>query len=101
MCGHLPKILQNGPSCAASITLHYAEFVSLADMRKYCERMSFAFSLDDYDLDGFISVVAHFGQDKFGFVVTPNVDHLIRFHDEFEFRSAYSDASYILLDSRV
>jgi len=101
MCGHLPKILQNGPSCAASITLHYAEFVSLADMRKYCERMSFAFSLDDYDLDGFISVVALFGQDKFGFVVTPNVDHLIRFHDEFEFRSAYSDASYILLDSRV
>jgi len=63
--------------------------------------MSFPFSIDDYDLDGFMPVVAHFGEDKFGFVVTPNVDHLIRFHDEFEFRAAYADASYILLDSRV
>jgi exopolysaccharide biosynthesis WecB/TagA/CpsF family protein len=57
--------------------------------------------LDDYDLPGFMPVAAGFGTDRFGFVVTPNVDHLIRYYDESGFRSLYAAADYVLLDSRV
>lgn len=56
--------------------------------------------LDDYDVDGFLKVASAFGTDRFGYVVTPNVDHLIRFHDDPAFRALYADASYVLLDSR-
>jgi exopolysaccharide biosynthesis WecB/TagA/CpsF family protein len=56
--------------------------------------------LDDYDVDGFLRLAADFGKAEFGYVVTPNVDHLIRFHDEPAFRALYADASYVLLDSR-
>jgi len=56
--------------------------------------------LDDYDLGRFTRVAAHFGQDRFGFVVTPNADHLIRLHQDAAFRALYADAAYILLDSR-
>jgi exopolysaccharide biosynthesis WecB/TagA/CpsF family protein len=62
--------------------------------------MAVLYAVDDYDVDGFIPVAAEFGQDKFGYVVTPNTDHLIRFHDEPGFRTSYADAAYILLDSR-
>ncbi len=56
--------------------------------------------LDDYDVDGFLNLAANFKNDAFGYVVTPNVDHLIRFHEEPAFRALYADASYVLLDSR-
>ena len=56
--------------------------------------------LDDFDVTQFTKIAAGFGQDRFGYVVTPNVDHLIRYHDDPRFRSAYADASYVLLDSR-
>lgn len=62
--------------------------------------MSLPYILDDYDLEGFLKVAAGFGTDRFGYVVTPNVDHLIRFHDEPRFRALYADAAYVLLDSR-
>jgi exopolysaccharide biosynthesis WecB/TagA/CpsF family protein len=62
--------------------------------------MSLHYILDDYDVGGFLNVAAAFGMDRFGYVVTPNVDHLIRFHDEPAFRSLYADATYVLLDSR-
>ena len=55
---------------------------------------------DDYDLEGFIKVAADFGQNEFGYVVTPNTDHLIRYHDDASFRVLYADARYVLLDSR-
>lgn len=58
------------------------------------------FDLDDYQLQEFIGVAAHFGQSRFGYVVTPNVDHLIRLHEDPGFRDLYDDASYVLLDSR-
>jgi exopolysaccharide biosynthesis WecB/TagA/CpsF family protein len=60
----------------------------------------FPYPLDDYGVDDFIRLAADYGQDRFGFVVTPNADHLIRFHEDATFRSAYSDAAYILQDSR-
>jgi len=62
--------------------------------------MSLPYILDDYDLEGFLKLAAGFGTDRFGYVVTPNVDHLIRFHDEPVFRALYADAAYILMDSR-
>jgi N-acetylglucosaminyldiphosphoundecaprenol N-acetyl-beta-D-mannosaminyltransferase len=58
------------------------------------------FELDDYDLDGFLTVASTFGADRFGYVVTPNVDHLIRYHDDPKFQEQYANASYVLLDSQ-
>jgi exopolysaccharide biosynthesis WecB/TagA/CpsF family protein len=56
--------------------------------------------VDDFDLEAFTAVAAGFGTGSYGFVVTPNVDHLIRCHDDPAFRELYSHAAYILMDSR-
>ena len=45
-------------------------------------------------------VAEKFGHDSFGYVVTPNVDHLIRYYDDPTFRVHYAAASYVLMDSR-
>jgi len=58
------------------------------------------YPIDDYDLDQFVRVAAGFGSSRYGYVVTPNVDHLIRYHEDAGFRALYADASYVLLDSR-
>jgi exopolysaccharide biosynthesis WecB/TagA/CpsF family protein len=55
---------------------------------------------DNYDVAGFADVAAGFAQDRYGYVVTPNADHLIRLHGDASFRALYAAASYILLDSR-
>jgi exopolysaccharide biosynthesis WecB/TagA/CpsF family protein len=62
--------------------------------------MPLPFRIDGYCLDEFARLATDFGHDKYGFVVTPNVDHFIRFHDDPAFRSLYGEAAYILLDSR-
>ena len=62
--------------------------------------MAFPYVIDNYDLESFLTVASNFGDDHFGYVVTPNVDHLIRFHDEATFRSLYTEAAFVLLDSR-
>jgi exopolysaccharide biosynthesis WecB/TagA/CpsF family protein len=56
--------------------------------------------MDDFDLESFVPVAAGYGQDRFGFVVTPNVDHLIRFHEDATYRGYCRSAQYVLLDSR-
>ncbi len=56
--------------------------------------------IDDYDLKEALNLVASFGTNRFGYIVTPNVDHLIRHHYSAQFRSLYRQASYVLLDSR-
>lgn len=56
--------------------------------------------LDNYDLDRFTGIAARFGQQRYGYVVTPNADHVIRLHREPSFRALYADAAYVLLDSR-
>lgn len=56
---------------------------------------------DDYDLDGFVAHAETFPQDRFGFVVTPNADHLLRLREDAEFRQLYAAAAYVLLDSRL
>ena len=35
------------------------------------------------------------------FIVTPNVDHLVRYHDDFEFKSIYDRAGVFFNDSRI
>jgi len=61
---------------------------------------SIVHAIDDFDLGSFRKIAANFGQQRFGFVVTPNVDHLIRFHEDWNFRASYAAADYVLLDSR-
>ena len=56
--------------------------------------------VDDYDLESFTPLAASFGQERFGYVVTPNVDHLVRYCEDVTFREHYRSADYVLLDSR-
>jgi exopolysaccharide biosynthesis WecB/TagA/CpsF family protein len=56
--------------------------------------------IDDLNLPEFLGEAARFGSATYGYVVTPNVDHLIRYFDEIRFRNLYSGASFVLLDSQ-
>tara|TARA_B110000196_G_C21152258_1_gene670558 strand:+ start:1498 stop:2241 length:744 start_codon:yes stop_codon:yes gene_type:complete len=38
---------------------------------------------------------------EFQYIVTPNVDHLIRFHEDIQFREFYENASHVVNDSRI
>lgn len=60
----------------------------------------FSLRLDNKSTSEFTEVAARFGSDQYGYVVTPNVDHMIRLHDDATFRALYADATYTLLDSR-
>jgi exopolysaccharide biosynthesis WecB/TagA/CpsF family protein len=62
--------------------------------------MATVLDIDDYDLDEAVAIVAVFGTERFGYVVTPNVDHVIRYHDDAQFRELYAHAAFVLLDSR-
>jgi N-acetylglucosaminyldiphosphoundecaprenol N-acetyl-beta-D-mannosaminyltransferase len=62
--------------------------------------MSLVLDIDDYDLANFSVVARDFGEARYGFVVTPNADHLIRYCDDAFFRGFYASAAYVLLDSR-
>jgi exopolysaccharide biosynthesis WecB/TagA/CpsF family protein len=57
--------------------------------------------IDNYDLPTFLNVAENFGTEQYGYVVTPNVDHMIRYHENGDFRALYAQAAYVLLDSRV
>ena len=81
----LPK--QKAPSASA-----YAP--PLADTREVVH------VIDDFDLPKFTAVAADFGKERYGYVVTPNVDHLIRYYEDPAFRVHYRGADYILMDSR-
>ena len=54
----------------------------------------------DCNLPEFMRIAANYGTDSYGYAVTPNVDHLIRFCDDPAFRDLYSTAAFVLLDSR-
>ena len=56
--------------------------------------------LDDYNLEEALKLVSMFGSERFGYVVTPNVDHVIRHYHDARFRDLYAHATYVLLDSR-
>ena len=57
--------------------------------------------IDNYILPEFLVEAASFGVNRYGYVVTPNVDNFISLHESESFRNMYGDAAYILLDSRV
>ncbi len=57
--------------------------------------------LHNYDLTEFVDVAAGFGCDDYAYVVTPNVDHVIRFCDDESFRTLYAEAGFVLNDSRL
>lgn len=57
--------------------------------------------VDDLDVSAFAQAAAAFGQERFGYAVTPNADHLIRLHDEPGFRALYAQAEFVLMDSRL
>jgi exopolysaccharide biosynthesis WecB/TagA/CpsF family protein len=61
--------------------------------------MSMTLELENQDLAQFVRTAAAFGTGRYGYVVTPNADHLIRFHDDPSFRDKYADAEYVLSDS--
>jgi exopolysaccharide biosynthesis WecB/TagA/CpsF family protein len=57
-------------------------------------------TLSDCRLPEFVRIAEQFGSGEYGYVVTPNVDHVIRFFDDASFRELYRSASFVLLDSR-
>ncbi|HKE95947.1 MAG TPA: WecB/TagA/CpsF family glycosyltransferase, partial [Povalibacter sp.] len=56
--------------------------------------------IDGYDLPAFVDVARRFGMQRYGYVITPNVDQLIRLHDDSNFREICAQARYVLLDSQ-
>ena len=62
--------------------------------------MSNVLNIDDYELREARDIAAGFGSDRFGYVVTPNVDHVIRHYHDAEFRALYAQAAYVFLDSQ-
>ena len=56
--------------------------------------------VDDYDVDEFTALAGQFPADRYGYVVTPNVDHLIRYCVDEHLRTLYAAAAFVLLDSR-
>jgi len=61
--------------------------------------MANVLDIDDYELGEARAIVRAFGCDRFGYVVTPNVDHVIRHYNDPEFRALYAQAAYVFLDS--
>lgn len=57
--------------------------------------------VDNFDLKSFSAVAARHQPTRYTFAVTPNVDHLIRYHEDPTFRAYYRAAGYVLMDSRV
>jgi len=55
--------------------------------------------IDDYELGEARAIATAFGSERFGYVVTPNVDHVIRHYHDPQFRALYAQASYVFLDS--
>jgi exopolysaccharide biosynthesis WecB/TagA/CpsF family protein len=56
--------------------------------------------VDDCDLTDARALAEGFGTKRYGYVVTANVDHAIRYYYQPDFRALYSAATYVLLDSR-
>lgn len=62
--------------------------------------MTNVLEIDDYELREALAIIGAFGSDRFGYVVTPNVDHVIRYFEDARFRELYAGATLVLLDSR-
>ncbi|MHB8742406.1 MAG: WecB/TagA/CpsF family glycosyltransferase [Sulfuricaulis sp.] len=67
-------------------------------LRQRSQELTFLF--DMYNVAEFKNVAANFGQERFGYAVTPNADHIIRLREDALFRASYAAAKYVLLDSQ-
>jgi N-acetylglucosaminyldiphosphoundecaprenol N-acetyl-beta-D-mannosaminyltransferase len=85
------------PVKSSSTPSAYAQSVGLTDTVILREVVHV---IDDFGLKEFLIVAARYGQERFGYVVTPNVDHLIRYYEDATFRAQYRAADFILMDSR-
>lgn len=65
------------------------------------DRQPIVYEIDAFDLPGFVQEAAGYGTDRYGYVVTPNVDNFVSLHESASFRALYAQAAYVLLDSRV
>lgn len=77
---------------------------AVQDECRYCVAadlriMNNVLNIDDYELREARAIVTAFGSERFGYVVTPNVDHVIRHYYDPEFRALYAQAAYVFLDS--
>jgi N-acetylglucosaminyldiphosphoundecaprenol N-acetyl-beta-D-mannosaminyltransferase len=88
------RLQQKAPSTTPSA---YAQALGLTDTVILREIVHV---IDDFGLPEFTAVAAGFGQERYGYVVTPNVDHLIRYYEDSSFRAQYRAADFILMDSR-
>jgi exopolysaccharide biosynthesis WecB/TagA/CpsF family protein len=86
----LPPVKSPAPSA-------YAQSIGLTDTVILREVVHV---IDDFGLPEFTAIATNYGQDRFGYVVTPNVDHLIRYYEDPTFRAQYRAADFILMDSR-
>jgi exopolysaccharide biosynthesis WecB/TagA/CpsF family protein len=68
-------------------------------MRAVLERRD-VLHIDDCDLNDARALVQGFGTQRYGYVVTANVDHVVRYYHHPDFRALYAAATYVLLDSR-
>jgi exopolysaccharide biosynthesis WecB/TagA/CpsF family protein len=85
------------PKAKTPVPSAYAQSLGLTDTVVLREVVHV---IDDFGLPEFTAVAAGFGQDRYGYVVTPNVDHLIRYYEDPTFRAQYRGADFILMDSR-
>jgi exopolysaccharide biosynthesis WecB/TagA/CpsF family protein len=56
--------------------------------------------ISDCDVPTFIEIAANYGTGTFGYAVTPNVDHVLRYAADAPFRDIYRKAAFVLFDSR-
>jgi exopolysaccharide biosynthesis WecB/TagA/CpsF family protein len=101
-CNLLPRWVSTWLLLPASLTLALTQWLRGRDRPRDSagKKAELVCELDDYELRQFVDVAAKFGHSRYGYVVTPNVDHLIRLHDDVRFRELYAAASYVLLDSQ-
>ncbi len=85
------------PSVKTSVPSAYAQSLGLTDTIVLREVVHV---IDDFGLPEFTAVAQGFGSERYGYVVTPNVDHLIRYYEDATFRAQYRAADFILMDSR-
>ena len=52
--------------------------------------------IDNYNLNETLQIARAFGVERYGYIVTPNVDHIIRHSQDGMFRALYANASYVL-----
>jgi len=82
------------------ITLALLPLAAFEALARRPEASPLTYTFDAFDTAAFSQVAASFGEQRYGYAVTPNADHLIRLHDDTAFRALYAAADHVLLDSR-